>query len=324
MEQELGSPVKVGVLGTGYMGNNHARILSSLPGAELVGVFDGDSRRCEECASEHGARAFHQPSSLYGEVEAVVIAVPTDLHYSFAAEALRRGLDVLVEKPITDTVEHARELCGIAEESGKVLQVGHVERFNPVCLELPRLVNEPIYFSCERLSPYLASWVGNTGVILDLMIHDLDIVMSLVGEDVVEVNAVSASLKSDTEDLALAQLVFQGGTIANLISSRVSQAKVRKISVTQGEEYIAADLLRQSIAIHHFVSSDYFFDKRMGFKQETVTEIPYLSRYGEPLRMELESFIESVRTRSMPLVSGADATAALALALRVMEECGAS
>jgi len=324
MEQELSSPVKVGVVGTGYMGNNHARILSSLAGVELSGVFDGDKARCEECAAEHGTRAFAEPSSLYGEVDAVVIAVPTDLHYSFAREALGRGLDVLVEKPIADTVKHAEELCGIALKSGRILQVGHVERFNPVCLELPRLVKDPIYFSCERLSPYLASWVGNTGVILDLMIHDLDIVMSLVGEDAVKANAVSATLKSDTEDLAIAQLVFEGGIIANLTSSRVSQAKVRRIAVTQGEEYIVADLLRQSIAIHHFVSSDYFFDKRMGFKQETVTEIPYLSRHGEPLRMELEAFIEAVRTRSAPLVSGEDATRALALALRIMEDSGIS
>ena len=153
------------------------------------------------------------------------------------------------------------------------------------------------------------------------MIHDLDIVLSLMGEPAVKVNAVCSEVGSGQGDLAIAQVKFAGGTIANFVASRVSQAKVRRISITQPEEVIGIDLLRQTIAVHHLISNDYFFDQRMGYKQETVTEIPYLSHHGEPLRFELESFVKSVAGRQEPVVSGEDGMKALALALEIMEAC---
>jgi len=315
--------VRVGVLGVGYMGRNHARILSSLPGAELVGVFDRDAEAAGEVASERGARRFDSPEELLDAVDAVVIALPTDAHFESCKQALLAGRDVLVEKPITPDLEQAAELCRIAADGGRLLQVGHVERYNPVCMELPRLVKDPIFFSCERLSPYSPSWIGTSGVILDLMIHDLDIVLSLAGSEVETVNAVCRALHGATEDLAVAQVKFASGTIADFTASRVSQAKVRRLAVTQLDAYVSGDLIRQTLAIHHYVTSDYFYDARMGYKQETVTEIPYLSRYGEPLRLELENFVESVRDRKPPIVSGEDGARALGLALRVMEACGA-
>jgi predicted dehydrogenase len=311
--------VKTGVLGIGYMGKNHARILSKLPGAELVGVFDSDEARAKEVAREYETRSFTRADELMDAAEAVVIAVPTDEHHSYTSRALSGGCDVLVEKPITDNLEQASELCELAREKGLLLQVGHVERFNPVCLELPRLVKDPIYFSCERLSHVVPDWQGKTGVVLDLMIHDLDLVLSLVQSPVAIVHSVCSNLSSLAGDLAIAQVKFETGAIANFVASRISQAKVRRISVTQPEEVINIDLLRQTIAVHHLISNDYFFDQRMGYKQETVTEIPYLSRHGEPLRFELESFVQAVATRSTPVVTGEDGMKALTLALDVIE-----
>jgi len=313
--------VKAGVLGIGYMGRNHARILSDLPEAELIGIFDSNEARAAEVAGEYEIRAFAGADELMDAVDAVVIAVPTDEHHTYTSRALSSGCDVLVEKPITDNLAQAAELCGIARDKGLLLQVGHVERFNPVCLELPRLVKDPIYFSCERLSHVVPGWQGKTGVVLDLMIHDLDLVLSLVQSPVMLVNSVCSNLSSKAGDLAIAQVQFEAGAIANFVSSRVSQAKVRRISITQPEEVINIDLLRQTIAVHHLISNDYFFDQRMGYKQETVTEIPYLSRHGEPLRFELESFIKAVATRSTPVVTGEDGMKALALALEIIEKC---
>jgi len=322
MATNSNAPVRVGILGTGNMGGNHVRILQSLPGAELVGVVDSDPARARRCAKKHETRFYPEFGELMANADAVVIAVPTDLHYSFSMEALENGLDVLVEKPIADTLEHANKLCETARRLGRVLQVGHVERFNPVCLELPRLVKSPLLISCERLSSYTPSWIGTTGVIIDLMIHDLDIVLSLLGEEVTEVNAVSATVMSSTEDLALAQVVFESGVIANFTSSRVSQAKIRRLSITQEGEFLSVDMLRQNISIHHHVVSNYFHDKRTGYRQEAVTDMPYLSRYGEPLRLELESFVDSVVERTPPVDSGEDGTRALGLALRILRECG--
>ena len=316
--------VRVGVLGVGYMGANHARILSSMPGVELVGAADSRAEKAVEVAEKYGGAAFSEPGELIESVEALIVAVPTELHHQYALQALQAGLDVLVEKPITDSLERADELISAAGKTGRILQVGHVERYNPVCLELPRLVEQPVLFTCERLSPYIPSWVGNTGVVLDLMIHDLDVVLGLVDSGVERLEAFGRAIRSETEDLAAATVSFEGGALAVFVSSRVSQTKVRRITVTQPGEYISADLLRQNIAVHHFVSSDYFFDERMGFKQETVTEIPYLSRHGEPLRLELEAFLESVVTRKPPLVGGAEGRLALALALAVMEKAGLS
>jgi len=322
MEQETGGrAIDVGVLGIGYMGRNHARILSDLPGAKLAGVFDADGSKARDFATEFETRAFDSPEALLDSCSAVVIAVPTDEHYAYAKDALAAGRDVLVEKPITDSLEHAAELCGIARDKGLVLQVGHIERFNPVAMELPRLVSEPIYISCERLSNFIPDWQGRTSVVLDLMIHDLDIVLSLVGEPVSVVNAVCSGSGQGPLDLAIAQVKFDNGTIANFVASRVSQAKVRRISVTQKEEVIGVDLLRQTLAVHHIISNDYFFDQRMGYKQETVTQIPYLSKHGEPLKFELESFVDSMMTREQPVVSGEDGMKALALAMEITDAC---
>ncbi|MFH1149483.1 MAG: Gfo/Idh/MocA family oxidoreductase [Actinomycetota bacterium] len=318
-EQDI---VTVGLLGAGYMGRNHARVLASMPGVRLVGVYDEAYEEVGEFCRGQGLEFFRDPDELMAACRSVVVALPTALHFDFASRAMKAGLDVLVEKPIASSVEEGRTLAALAGDEGRVLQVGHVERFNPVCLELPRLVDDPIYISCERLSPFMPTWVGKTGVTLDLMIHDLDLVLSLVGDEVASVQAVARSVESESEDIASALVRFEGGTLAGFTASRVSQAKVRTLSVTQPDLFIAADLLRQTISLHHLISNDFVYDERMGYKQVSVTEIPYLSRYGEPLRLELESFLESVRDRSEPQVSADDGVRALELAGKVMESAG--
>lgn len=320
MSDTLLEAVNIGVIGVGYIGRNHVRILSSLPGVRLVGIYDQSKEIASSVAEQYGVKSYIDSAELFEVSDALIIAVPTHLHYEFAYRALESGIDVLVEKPITDNLQDGISLCQMAESKNLILQVGHVERFNPVAFELTRFVQNPFHISCERLSPYLSEWISESGVILDLMIHDLDIVLSLLGTDIRDVSATKALLRSGTEDIAVANVLFENGCIASFTASRVSQAKVRRIAVTQQNEYVIGDLLRQTLAVHRYVSSDYFFDTRMGFKQETVTEVPYLSQRGEPLELELSSFVEAISGRKQPVVGGAEGVLALKLALAVMTE----
>ncbi|MDD5748888.1 MAG: Gfo/Idh/MocA family oxidoreductase, partial [Actinomycetota bacterium] len=289
------------------------------PDVSLSGIYDSDSEKSRTFSKEHSIISFKNPEKLIESSDALVVALPTELHHEFALMALEHGRDCLVEKPISDNTENARELCGIAQKNGLILQVGHVERYNPVSLDLPRLIKEPISFSCERLSPFMPSWVSKTGVVLDLMIHDIDIVLSLLKKEIKKVSSAATKIHSQTEDLAFAQLTFENGVIANFQASRVSQTKIRNIKITQKNDYITADLMRRTISIYRLVTSDYFYDSRLGYKQESVMEMPYLSTYGEPLKLELEDFVDSIRTRKKPLVSGEDGATALEVALKIIE-----
>lgn len=296
--------VRVGVIGCGAMGANHARIYSLMKGTEFIGVADSDKSRAEAVAERFKTKAFGNHKELIGKVDAVSVAVPTAAHYKVAKEFLAAGIDVLLEKPIAETVEQADELISMAEAGGRVLMIGHVERFNPAILELSNIVTKPVHMEARRFSPYDTRI--KSGIVLDLMVHDLDIIMSLAGAPIKKITGMCVSVKpeSPTEDLAQASLLFENGVTASLLASRVHQNKVRNLNVAEDKAYVTVDYMKQEVVINRYVSADMIDDGEIKYRQEVITEIPFLRHRGEPLWIELEHFIGCVNDRSEPMVTG--------------------
>jgi predicted dehydrogenase len=300
--------IPVAVIGVGEHGRNHARHLGDIEDAELVGVFDARAERSQAVAGELGVRAFPSLEEALKAVQAVSVVIPTTDHAATAREAFARGVDVLLEKPITRTVEEADELTALAKEKGRILQVGHLERFNPGVAAAKAITRSPLFFEIHRLGVFSPRSL-DVDVVFDLMIHDLDLVLWMVDAPVRDVRAVGLPVLSDKVDIANARVEFENGTVANLTASRVSTEKVRKFRYFQPNEYISIDFSRRDV-IALSVNRDGAAPK-IGFRK---LEAPPL----EPLRAELEAFIESVRTRRPPLVGGEEGRKALALAERVM------
>ena len=301
--------VRVAVVGTGEFGRNHARVYRELENAELAGVFDQDGSRAREIAKDFQTRAFQGIAELRGAVDAASVAVPTEAHREIGCALLEMGIDVLIEKPMARTVREADELIGAAQRNGRILQVGHVERFNPAVLVVEPLVNRPLFFEVHRLGVFTPRSL-DVDVIYDLMIHDLDILLALVKEPVVEVKAVGIPVLTEKVDIAHARLEFAGGAVANVTASRVSTERVRKMRFFQQHEYLSLDYARRD-ALRIGV-------KRPGPQPEFAFEkLP--APAVEPLRAEVEAFVEAVRTRAAPKTDGVSGRAALELATRVME-----
>ena len=301
--------VRVAVVGTGEFGRNHARVYRELENAELAGVFDQDGSRAREIAKDFQTRAFQGIAELRGAVDAASVAVPTEAHREIGCALLEMGIDVLIEKPMARTVREADELIGAAERNRRILQVGHVERFNPAVLVVEPLVNRPLFFEVHRLGVFTPRSL-DVDVIYDLMIHDLDILLALVKEPVVEVKAVGIPVLTEKVDIAHARLEFAGGAVANVTASRVSTERVRKMRFFQQHEYLSLDYARRD-ALRIGV-------KRPGPQPEFAFEkLP--APAVEPLRAEVEAFVEAVRTRAAPKTDGLSGRAALELATRVME-----
>ena len=301
--------VRVAVVGTGEFGRNHARVYRELENAELAGVFDQDGSRAREIAKDFQTRAFQGIAELRGAVNAASVAVPTEAHREIGCALLEMGIDVLIEKPMARTVREADELIGAAERNRRILQVGHVERFNPAVLVVEPLVNRPLFFEVHRLGVFTPRSL-DVDVIYDLMIHDLDILLALVKEPVVEVKAVGIPVLTEKVDIAHARLEFAGGAVANVTASRVSTERVRKMRFFQQHEYLSLDYARRD-ALRIGV-------KRPGPQPEFAFEkLP--APAVEPLRAEVEAFVEAVRTRAAPKTDGLSGRAALELATRVME-----
>ncbi len=301
--------IRVGVVGAGEFGRNHARVYRELAGVELVGVFDQNTTRATEIANEFQTRCFPNIQELRGAVDAASIAVPTVLHAEIGCRLLEMGIDTLVEKPMASTLEEADQLLAMARRHGRILQVGHVERFNPAVLAVEPVVNRPLFFEVHRLGVFTPRSL-DVDVIYDLMIHDLDILLALVKEPVTEVKAVGIPVLTDKVDIAHARLEFAGGAVANVTASRVSTERVRKMRFFQRNEYISLDYSRRD-ALKIGV-------KRPGPQPEFAFEkLP--APAVEPLHAELEAFAEAVRTRVAPKTDGAAGRAALELAARVME-----
>ncbi len=301
--------VRVGVIGVGALGQHHARVYAGLSGVDLVGVHDADPSRAREVAERHGGRAFPTVEALLGEVRAVSVAVPTVDHHRLARQALEAGRDVLVEKPMTSTLEEADDLIALADERKAVLQVGHIERFNPATDVLKATVRKPRFIEVHRLGSFSPRSL-DVDVVLDLMIHDLDIVLCLDGSEAVQIDAVGVPVLTPKVDIANVRLRFASGLIANLTASRVSVDKVRKFRVFSPRTYISVDFTRREAQVARLKEGE-------GGRPQIATE-KTSAPDQEPLQRQLEGFVAAVRDRSRPVVPGSDGRRALALALAIL------
>jgi predicted dehydrogenase len=309
--------LSVAVVGAGMMGTNHARVLAGLPSAELRLVIDREEAEARRVARQFGCRWSTKISALDGAVDAAVVATPTDNHRHVALAVLDLGLDVLVEKPLAATPMEAQEIRDAADKAGRVLAVGHVERFNPACLDLTRFVRDPLFIQARRISPFTNRVVE--GVVRDMMIHDIDIVLWLAGDSAVRrVSANLSAMRSKTEDLATATLVFESGLVAQLTAARIGQDKVRRIDVIQRDSVVNVDLLRQDLIIRRRAEPEFPSDGLRRFREASVREIPYLDHRGEPLLLELTDFVAAVSEGRPPLVDGSAGVAALELCDRIL------
>jgi predicted dehydrogenase len=254
---------------------------------------------------------------LPDDVQAVVIATPTETHEALGLALLDRGVDLLIEKPFASSSAEARRLLDAAEGSDQILMVGHIERFNPAFVELQRFLDEPLHLEFTRVGPF-SPRVG-TDVVLDLMIHDLDLALAMAGSPVASMSATGRIVMGDTLDLAAALLVFENGLTTTLTASRVAQIKVRKIDVTQRESFASADLVRQDVTINRLSHSEFLAEGVPVYRQSGLVEIPFVEQRGEPLAVELRHFLRCVRDRTRPVVGAPEALVALELAIAVRD-----
>lgn len=302
--------IAVGVVGVGFAGRLHAEKYAASKKAQLIGVVDVDGARAAEIGQKLGAAPLRDYRDLFGRVRCVSVAVPTRLHYEISRELLAAGIDVLVEKPMTASLEEARELVALAKEKGRVLQVGHLERFNPAIRRLEGVIRNPRFVECHRLAPFVERGT-DVDVVLDLMIHDIDVIASLVRSPVERVEAVGVPVLTDRPDIANARITFADGCIANVTSSRVSLKRERKIRFFQPDAYISIDYDQKRAQIYRKPEKGAGWHSIRG---ETV-EI----KEGDALADEIDSFLDSVRTRSLPLVSGEEGLRALEIATMISE-----
>ncbi len=300
--------IRVAVVGTGEFGRNHARVYRELEGVELVGVYDKSAERAGAAAQEFQTTSFHSLEELRGRVDAASVAVPTVAHAAAGCRLMEMGLDVLVEKPMAVDLTEADTLLHAAKKNGRILQVGHVERFNPAVIAVEPILNRPLFFEVHRLGVFTPRSL-DVDVIYDLMIHDLDILLALVNEPVVEVKAVGIPVLTEKVDIAHARLEFAGGAVANITASRVSTERVRKMRFFQQHEYISLDYARRD-ALRIGVKKP-GPQPEFGFEKLNAPAV-------EPLHSELQAFVDAVRTRKEPRTNGAAGRAALELASRVM------
>lgn len=313
--------LKVAVVGAGVMGSNHIRVIQRMNDVKLVAIVEQnlDSARATEFSPD--VEIARTVSDVKSDFDCAIIAVPTKFHLAVAREVANRGASFLVEKPLAPSVREAEELVALANDKGLTLAVGHIERFNPAIFELPNFIDNPIHFEASRISPYTPR-IGD-GVIFDLMIHDLDIVTSLLpaGATPTDVTGVKKSVHGKSEDLAVVTISFSSGQSAVFNTSRIGQSKIRTLEITQLDSSIAVDLLRQDLTVtklssHEFVSNA----GQVRHQQTNVVETPFLQTRGEPLALELADFFDSIKQSRKPTVDGVAGTQAVQLAQRAVDE----
>jgi len=309
----MANPIRVGVVGVGYLGNIHAKIYSNIPGVELVGVVDVDRTSVDKIAAQYGCEAYTDAAELIGKVDAVSIVVPTSLHLETARPFLEAGVHMLMEKPLAPSYEESLELVELAEKSGVLFQVGHLERFNGGVMELAKRVKSPRFMEVTRIGPFVAR-ATDVDVVTDLMIHDIDIVMSLVGEPISNISAAGTPVITDHIDIANARLEFANGVVANVTASRVSNKQQRRIRVFEQEHYYGLDYTNQQITVASTQAPNEGEDFPSVVSEELVIETRL------PLNHELEVFIDTIRNGGTPLVTGRIALEAVRVAHIIKEK----
>ncbi len=302
--------LRTAVVGVGYLGQFHAEKYAQLADAELVAVVDVDRRRADEIAARLGTRGLDDYRELFGMVDAVSIAVPTRCHFEVARAFLDRGIHVLLEKPITTTLDEADELIKVAKERGALLQVGHLERFNPVIMALDGLLTKPGFIESVRIAPFKPRGT-DVNVVLDLMIHDIDIIQNMVKSPVTQINSIGAPVFTSEEDIANARILFANGCVANVTASRISLKSERRMRIFQPDSYISVDFQNKKLAV---------FRKGEGEMQPGVPNIQMDEQsfeQGDALKSEIEAFLAAISTGNPPVVSGEDGRLALETALMI-------
>ena len=323
--------VRIGVAGTGHLGNLHTKMLAQISNVDLVGVFDADAAKAQKVASEHGTETYASLEELLQDVQAVSIATTTTAHYDVACQALERGLHTFIEKPITETIDQAKKLVALAEKKNVSIQVGHIERFNPAILALEQYKIRPLFIESHRLAQFNPRG-SDVAVVLDLMIHDIDLILSLVKSRVVRVDANGVSVVSGSEDIANARLQFENGCVANVTASRISQNKMRKMRLFQNDAYISIDFSQGLSEVFRLVDEgDPNVKPTMMLgkidqgtrKRIIVYERPEVKEVNA-LKYELELFAKSVQDGTEPPVTGRDGLQALEVAQEILKEIAAN
>lgn len=307
--------IKTAVIGTGYLGKFHAQKYAQLPESELVAVVDTNEDTAREVARRHNTRAYTDYQALLGMVDAVSIVVPTSLHYVVARDFLHAGVHVLIEKPVTVTVDQAEDLISIARDAKRVIQVGHLERFNAALLELDFTRDKPLFIESHRLSPFNPR-ANDVSVVLDLMIHDIDIILDIVDSEVDRIDASGTAVLTDGIDIANARLVFKSGCVANVTASRVSMKTERKMRMFRPKSYVSVDFQNRALVCHKTGDREMF----PGIPEILTEKSQYEN--GDALREEIHHFLGCIRDNKEPLVSGEAGKRALATAIEISQLLG--
>lgn len=311
-EQSTIKKLRTAVIGVGYLGRFHAQKYRELPGSELVAVVDSFAEAAQKVGAELGVAAFADYREILGKVDAVSIVVPTPLHFAVAETCLAHGIHVLVEKPITETLAQAQTLIDLARRNNCVLQVGHLERFNPAIQAAAKVLGTPRFIESHRLAPFKQRGT-DVSVVLDLMIHDIDLIQELVGRPIASIDAVGSQIFSQDIDIANARIRFEGGCVVNTTASRVSLKQERKLRIFQEDAYLSVDLQQKILTVVR---------KKDAGPVESPAQVSIDEQsfeQGDALRSEIESFLETVRTGGQPVVSGEDGLRALATAIKITE-----
>jgi predicted dehydrogenase len=305
-----GGSLRVGVIGVGVMGSNHARVLAELPGVKLVGVADPDRKRCDQVARSLGCASFSDAEDLVRRgVDAVTIAAPTHLHRDIAIDCAARGIHVMVEKPIASTIEESRTIVAAARRAGVTLMVGHVERFNPAVQSIKRAIKDQdiLSIAITRVGPFPPR-MSNVGVVIDLAVHDIDLIRWFTDSEIVEIQPQTSSAVAEREDIALLQFRTASGVLAHINTNWLTPFKARTIHIATRDKYLIADLLTLQVT------------ECFGFQPDGSYSMRHLSvGYAEPLRSELVAFVNAIRTGETPAVTGEEAVASLEIATRCLE-----
>ena len=315
--------VRIGVIGVGHLGQHHVKHYKTLDNVELIGVFDIDRERASEISKKFDVKVFDDLNTILEKVDALSIVTNTEHHYEIAGKCLKSKKHVFIEKPITAMIEEADKLLSMAEQNKVLIQVGHIERLNPALLALNKYEIKPKFIEIQRLAPYTSRGT-DVPVVLDKMIHDIDILLSLVKVPIKKIQATGLSILTDSIDIAHARMRFEDGTVASVMSSRIARDEVRKIKIFQKDLYATLDLLIGSTEIYEVVNDETSkYKMTIPFDYKGNTKLigyhkPDLSK-GDPLRMELENFILSIQGKQQPIVSGKDGRDALEVAMKIQE-----